>query len=519
MNMSDLAKLGCDSLSVVFDTLPIGISILDKDFNVLYQNPIIQKWIPGLKNGEHLIFEKIAMAFNPPDLLLGPQLKILTHRVFNEKLDYENLLTFQQNHRWYQFKFCVKPMLDCNGEVCGLLEIVENTSHLYETNQALVQAKRFENVGRLASGIAHDFNNILQVIIGHCEILGPATQDNEKLRRSLDIILTSGKKASALTRQILMFSRKQETEFKIINPQNLLVSLEKILSRMVGEDIKINIDCHNKYCINADESQIEQVFLNLTVNARDAMPLGGNIEIRITDCLLNEMDCTQLDLVEPGKYICVRFGDTGKGIESENLDHIFDPFFSTKDKGKSFGLGLSTVFSIVRQHQGIITVQSEIDLGTVFEIYLPAHDTSTEVAEEEHIELQTSESRTETILVVEDDIMVCDLASQVLELNGYVVEAAHTMMEAIEKVQKTRYDLYLVDIVLPDGSGVDLIEYIEDLDPHAAFILSSGYTDDKPQIRHAIEAGYEFMHKPYAINTLLTTCRMMLDKKKNPNGS
>lgn len=503
------------SMVDTFERMPIAVSIADKDLNIHYQNAIIQKWLPDITLFDTLFIDRITDFGRVIDYVPEIEHIKMQNYVFEHGVDYEYSCEFSYQHRSYQFKFVISPLLSDSDAVVGLIEKVENLSEQHELAQALVQAKRFENVGRLASGIAHDFNNILQVIIGHSEIMQTIVKENEKLKRSIDIILTSGQKASSLTRQLLIFSRKQECDFKIFDLKNTVTNLLKILSRMVGEDVSINVDfTKNKWCVSADESQIEQIFLNLAVNGRDAMPLGGELSINLCDCVLSELDCTKLNLTKPGKYVMIRFSDTGTGIESDKLEYIFDPFFTTKTGGKGTGLGLATVYSIVRQHQGIITVHSEVNIGSIFEIYLPAADLAVQKEQSCELGRDTEATFTDSILVVEDDLMVSDLATQVLSLHGYVVETAKDIREAIEKTANAKYDLYLVDIVLPDGSGVDLIEYIKERDSQAAFILSSGYTEDKPQIKRALQDGYDFLHKPYTISTLLSTCRDVLDTKK-----
>jgi len=498
----------------IFDSLPLGISIVNADLGIIYQNKSVDGWFPFLEAEPFLYLLKFAAAGKAMDFIPQHELPYIQKTVFEEKRPYEYSCEFSHRHRSYHFKFTLSPLLDEDGKACAMMEVVENLSEQHELNQALVQSKRFENVGRLASGIAHDFNNILQVIIGHCEIMQTLIKDSERLQRSLDVILTSGKKASSLTRQLLIFSRKQESDYKAFDLKETVGNLQQILSRMVGEDISIELNCErNSWCINADESQIEQIFLNLTVNGRDAMPLGGKLSITLCDCILSETDCSKLNLTKPGKYVMIRFADTGTGIESDKLEYIFDPFFTTKGGGKGTGLGLSTVYSVVRQHHGIITVHSEVNVGTIFEIYLPAADMEKAIKIEEASH-DSEATFTDSILVVEDDLMVSDLATQVLSIHGYMVETAKDIREAIEKTSKVKYDLYLVDIVLPDGSGVDLIEYIKERDANARFLLSSGYTEDKPQIKRAIDNGYDFLHKPYTISTLLNTCREVLDNKK-----
>ncbi len=499
----------------LYENSPLGISVIDPEMFVLYQNNIVENWLQDLDGKGSLNIIRITDYGRVLDFIPGVELEKIKKLVLEKGQKYDYSCEFQYRHRSYQFKFVLFPIKAQDSSIIGMIETVENLSEQHELTQALVQSKRFENVGRLASGIAHDFNNILQVIIGHCEIMQTLTKDNERLRRSLDIILTSGKKASSLTRQLLIFSRKQESDYKDIDLKNTLTNLLKIISRMVGEDINIEVNSSkNKWCISADESQIEQIFLNLAVNGRDAMPLGGELSITIADCVLSELDCSKLNLTKPGKYVLIRFADTGSGIESDKLEFIFDPFFTTKTMNKGTGLGLSTVYSVVRQHQGIITVHSEVNVGSIFEIYLPASNGKSASEHKEDVIMVQETGFTDSILVVEDDLMVSDLATQVLTLHGYVVETAKDIREAIEKTTNARYDLYLVDIVLPDGSGVDLIEYIREKDPNAAFLLSSGYTEDKPQIKRAMEDGYDFLHKPYTISVLLNTCREILDSKK-----
>ncbi len=498
----------------MFLNMPVGISFADRELEISFQNSIVYTWLPDMSRQIGLFIDKISDFGRVLDYAPEIEHERIIKTVFETGQNYEYSCEFAHQHRSYQFKFTLSPIRSAdNTAVVGLIEKVENLSEQHELAQALVQSKRFENVGRLASGIAHDFNNILQVIIGHCEILQTYVKDDEKLQRSLDIILTSGTKASSLTRQLLIFSRKQESEYKVFDPKNTISNLHKILARMVGEDICISVDSSkNKWHLSADESQIEQIFLNLTVNARDAMPLGGDFKISLSDCVLSELDCSKLSLTKPGKYILMRFLDSGTGIDSDKLEFIFDPFYTTKTSGKGTGLGLATVYSIVRQHQGIITVHSEVNVGSVFEIYLPAAEAASQSSVAPKLVYETESSYTDSILVVEDDLMVSDLASQVLSMHGYVVETAKDIREAIEKTDTASYDLYLVDIVLPDGSGVDLIEYLKEKYPNAAFLLSSGYTEDKPQIKRALDDGYEFLHKPYTISTLLNTCRDLLDK-------
>lgn len=496
-------------------SLPFGFMVSNIDGIVYYKNNIFDKWLPEYPVDNKLWFVQMQpyLDFEQEQLqdLKGKSIIwLLENGVVNDTM----LEVNWQGQKQF-FKIRTSPLYNDKKEICGFVEITENVTEVKLLEKSLQHARRFETVGRLASGIAHDFNNILQVINGHSEMLLESYKTDPKLIKSLDVILTSGQKASALTRQLLLFSRRQQNEFKQVQLKTLLNNMQKLLCRMLGEDIAMKFECTDSdHTIEGDESQIEQIIMNLAINARDAMPEGGEISIKVDLCDIGNETAATLSFSKPGRYVCLGFSDTGCGIPKEIVEHIFEPFFTTKESGRGTGLGLATVYSIVKQHQGFISVDSSIDNGTSFKIYFPV-SASQKQADSVNAEASLTPCGKENVLIIEDDELVRDLASQVLSNYGYNVQCVSNLNQANSIVKSNRFDLFLIDIVLPDGNGVDFIESIKGDNAKAAFILSSGYTEDKPQIKHTIHKGYSFLHKPYTINSLLNACTDALKKKKN----
>ena len=497
-------------LQQLLEVLPIGITVTDLQSNILFRNNIFTQWIPNLIMENRLWLVQLLPFLQPEQRELFTSITI--DDIISNFFGKEIRLEAENENSRLGFALSYHPLLDDKNKVIGLIELCRNITDYMELDKSLQHARRFETVGRLASGIAHDFNNILQVINGHSEILLETHKDNDKLARSLEIVLSSGQRASNLTRQLLLFSRRQQGEFKQVNLGELLSNMQKIINRMLGEDIQISTSYDDAGTfLEGDISQLEQIIMNLSINARDAMPEGGKISINTGLCEFGAKDKEILPYLREGKYVYLFFRDTGCGIPAPALEHIFEPFFTTKEAGRGTGLGLATVYSIIKQHQGFINVESIPGQGSTFKLYFPVCE-STQCNSDECKTYAHGSGCNQKVLILEDDNNVRELASAVLTRSGYCVKTASDIKQAQAMVQREAFDLLFIDIVLPDGDGVSFLESLSGDNANAAYILSSGYPEDKPQIKKTISKGYTFLHKPFTINLLLEACSEALKK-------
>lgn len=379
--------------------------------------------------------------------------------------------------------------------------------------EQLRQSQKMDAIGQLAGGIAHDFNNLLTAIIGYGDLLLDELEHADPRRATMEGILSAAERAASLTRQLLAFSRRQMLQASVLNLNDVLTDMEKMLRRVIGEDVElVGVPEPNLGMVRADRSQIEQVVLNLAVNARDAMPGGGRLTIESANVELDASYTLQHPGSKPGPHVMLAVSDTGTGMNAETLKHIFEPFFTTKDLGKGTGLGLSTVYGILKQSDGSIQVYSEPGRGTTFKIYLPRVDDNKPTSTAEHARALARGS--ETILVVEDEPAVLQLAGRVLRQSGYSVLEAQGAAEAIEAFEQNDQpiNLLLTDVVMPQGSGRDVAESLKRSLPDLRVVYMSGYTDDTV-LRHGIlEAGAAFLQKPFTPQSLTRLVRDVLDR-------
>jgi signal transduction histidine kinase/CheY-like chemotaxis protein len=381
----------------------------------------------------------------------------------------------------------------------------------------LLQAQKMEAVGILAGGVAHDFNNLLTAIRGCADIAMFQIEDSSSLFQDIKEIQVATDRAADLTRQLLLFSRKQPMAFVSLDLNDSIENLLKIFYRIIGENIKIHTELESEiWTINADRGTIEQVILNLVVNAKDAMPKGGKLCIKTENIVLEESYCKQLPDAKPGKFVRLSVSDTGVGMDKKTVQHIFEPFFSTKGVGKGTGLGLSVIYGIVKQHGGWINVYSEIDHGSVFKVYLPAASGKPVKKVKECIVMKKLKGKGEKILVIEDEQNVRNFTERALNKAGYYVFLCETLEEArnVFKQENGKFHLVFSDVVLPDGNGINLVDEFIRQKPDLRILLSSGYADKKSRWDIIRKRGFRFLQKPYALADLLQTIREIITQKK-----
>ncbi|MDZ7261146.1 MAG: PAS domain S-box protein, partial [candidate division KSB1 bacterium] len=414
------------------------------------------------------------------------------------------------------------PIYDAEGNLKAVLQVSFDITERKRAEEErakleeqLRQSQKIEAVGKLAGGVAHDFNNLLTAISGYTELLLSDLGPDHPMRADLGEIKKATDRAASLTHQLLAFSRRQPLQPKVLDLNALITNLYKMLQRLIGEDIElITILEPDLSRVKADPGQLEQVIMNLAVNARDAMPHGGHLTIKTQTVTLDNEACKLIPEARPGRFVCLSLEDTGIGMDKATLAQIFEPFFSTKAPGEGTGLGLSVVYGIVKQHEGWITVDSVPGQGSIFTVYLPAFSIETKEKTEDRIPLQKFQGRGERILLVEDEPVVREFTTRVLNENGYQVFEATSAQKAwdIFQQEKENFDLVFSDVVLPDKNGLQLVEQLLSRNPRLRVLLSSGYTDHKSQWPLIRERGFHFLQKPYLLTELLRAVREVIDE-------
>jgi signal transduction histidine kinase len=374
------------------------------------------------------------------------------------------------------------------------------------------QLQRFEAIGRLAGGIAHDFNNVIGAILGFAEIAQTELPEGHRTRDRLQKICEQAQRASKLTRQLLAFARRQVLQPQSLDVNALIKETVRFLGTIIGEHIRIELDLSRELAPTwADPTQIEQVLMNLCLNARDAMPQGGRILIRTQMTEIRSGEVVPRPYYKSGTYVLITVSDTGIGMNAETMERIFEPFFTTKEVGKGTGLGLATVYGIVKQHEGIIDAESKPGHGTEFRVYLPAGSGAAQAVEKKE---EASVKGTETILVAEDHDGLREAAKEMLESLGYQVLLAATGGHAAEMfaANYTSIDLVLLDVVMPNMTGPEAFEKMSALKPGLRAIFTTGYTAEADALRSVIHSGVSVLQKPYGSKELGQRVRSLLDE-------
>ena len=407
------------------------------------------------------------------------------------------------------------PVRDERGTVVGYVRVSIDLTERRNLEEQFRQSQKMDAVGRLAGGIAHDFNNLLTVIRLNTEIIMEGFDPTDPRSEDVKQIRSAAERASSLTKQLLAFSRKQILQPRVLDLNSVVASVEPMLRRLIGDDIIIASSCGARGYVVADPGQLEQVLVNLVVNARDAMPQGGAISIETQNVDLDENYTSEHAPVVPGRYVMLVVGDTGIGMNADTREHAFDPFFTTKEAGKGTGLGLATVYGIVKQSGGYVWLYSEPGHGTTLKLYFPEVSATAAFQSVEYKPASKEAARgSETILLVEDEAAVRGLASRILEKQGYRVLSAQHGREAMDIAtrEEGKIDLVLTDVVMPGMNGRGLVERLAGIRPRMKSLYMSGYTDDDIIRRGFIEPSKSFLQKPFTSEVLLQTVRKVLDE-------
>jgi PAS domain S-box-containing protein len=468
-------------------------------------------------------YEKI-LGYSPEDLASSMGLeqvhpedrdKVLAASEEAKRTGVSQRLEYRMRHKggaWRILESTASAVRNASGEAERLVivnrDITERKQaeeELQEREHQLRQAQKMEAVGRLSGGIAHDFNNLLSVIIGYADEMDDSRGDAEKLRRNTEQIKKAGLRAAALTRQLLAFSRQQVLQPRILDLNGVVTDLAKMLRRLIGEDVELTLKLDPATGrVKADQSQLDQVIVNLVVNARDAMPEGGTLTIETTKTELTGKQTARMPYVQPGSYVRLIVTDTGTGMDAETVTRIFEPFFTTKEKGKGTGLGLATVYGIIKQSGGYIWVSSEPGKGTSFKIFLPqVAETASEVSAK--IETAPASVGTNTVLLVEDEESLRDLTSELLERRGYRVLAAADGAQALEAARRFRGPIHLLltDVVLPGIGGPVLAKQLSTERPGMKTLFMSGYSEFNSSGHPGLPTDARLLQKPFSKETLL----------------
>jgi PAS domain S-box-containing protein len=488
------AEAELNRLMTAIEQTPESVVITDTGGRVLYVNPVFER-VTGYSRTEVIGQNPRLLKSNKQDSAFYRELwaKISTGEVWRGRF-----INKKKDGTLFTEDAVIAPVRDEKGAVTNYIAIKRDISHELELEVQYRQTQKIDSIGRLAGGVAHDFNNILAVICGHTDLALAQLSPDAPLRSNLECIQESAERAANLTRQLLAFARRQVIEPRRINLNELIVNLNKMLRRLIGEDIKlVTQTAPDLGQIKADPGQIEQVLLNLVVNARDAMPDGGTLTIHTDNVTLDE-DYARRHLVTPGDYVMVSVSDTGVGMTDEVKQHIFEPFFTTKEQGKGTGLGLATCFGIIQQSNGHIHSESQVDKGTQFTIYLPRVWGVEDSISSREVTVSLPQG-TETILLAEDEPSLRQLMARVLRTQGYtVLEAAdgHQAL-ALAQANGAKIQLLLTDVIMPGLSGKTLAEWLGQVNPAIRVLFISGYINNNA-VRDAMsKPGTFFLQKPF----------------------
>ncbi len=514
--------------STILNSAAEGILRIDSEGNVIFANPAAVDMM-GFSREEILGADLHCLVhFLRPDRSQYPKedcpfcqaIRTGTYKKIGEDV------FFRKDGSKIHVQYVTAPILNGTTQGQGVVMCIRDITKQKEAeaktaklHAQLLQAQKMEAIGTLAGGVAHDFNNLLTAITGYSELMLQHLEPQNPLYNHTRAILDAAGRAGDLTRQLLAFSRKQQMVPQVVDLNALIVNMEKMLCRIIGEDIELLTELADDGCfVKGDPGMLEQVLMNLVVNARDAMPDGGRILIR-TGTHTVKKACKAMPLDVKGEFVCMCVEDNGEGMDSEVQKRVFDPFFTTKPQGRGTGLGLSVVYGIVEQHKGWLNVRSELGKGSVFTVCFPLYHAEkgrksvSDVENEQRLPRATGER----ILLVEDEEEVSSVVEEILVEHGYQVFAAFNLAEAFNLFNSGpgQFDLVISDVVLPDGSGINFTDYVHSQTPDLPVLVYSGYADDKSQLSIIMERNLPFLRKPFSRFDLLSTIHRLIREHKS----
>ena len=498
-------------LSTAMAQMVEGVMILDHNYKIRYVNPAFEA-ITGYSDEEAIGQGPLILRSEYHNPI---QYKELDKARREGEVWQGHIVNRRKDDSTYIAEVILGPVRDKQGNITHYIDVHRDITQVVELEEKYRQSQKMEAVGQLTAGIAHDFNNLLTSINGFSELLQMSMAPSDPRQRDIEKIMHCGDRATDLIRQLMAFSRKAIIKPEILDLNNVVSRMDQLLYRTLGEHILLQVQiCPVSCLVRMDPTQLEQIILNLAVNARDAMPTGGTLTISTDIFTLDAVEAGALEL-NTGRHVLLTLEDTGQGMSRQTKARIFEPFFTTKQPGNGTGLGLATVFGIIKQSNGAITVASEVDIGTSFYIYLP------EVVVEDENSLSNGDEiidnflprGTETVLIVEDDESVCNLAQNILQMQGYTVLTAFNADEALRMANRYPDPIHLIltDVVMPGMNGRRLTESLQEDRPNVKVVYMSGYTDDVIVNHGVLEEGVTFLQKPFRPVTLTHTIRTALD--------
>ncbi len=483
----------------LFDNLPVGVYISDYEGSILEFNPAAMKMFGYNEEDLRRGLKADVLYVNPDD-----RKKLIESLEKNNIIrDYEVELK-RKDKRKFWASINARAIRDERGKLKYIEGIIIDVTREKALQQQLIQAQKMEAIGRLTGSIAHDFNNMLTPIMGFADLIIAKFNPDPTQKIYLEEIKKAAQRAALLTKQLLAFSRRQYLNPEVLDLNEVISEIKEMLNRLLGEDIQLIFDFEKGlWPCKADKTQIQQVILNLAVNARDAMPEGGKLKIKTENMYIGEEYTELYPDAKEGEYILITVEDTGVGIDKEIIDYIFEPFFTTKPEGEGTGLGLSVVYGIIKQHGGWINVYSEKGEGTSFKIYLPATPVGKRISELKSEKPAEINGKGRKVLVVEDEEGVRKFLSMVLNKHHFVPIEAENIEEAIRIFENENVDVLICDLILPDGSGIEIAESFTSKKPDLEVIISSGYSDKERELSVIRERGWYFLPKPYTLQKLI----------------